>query len=274
MGNVISEINADGSNAQNFQGAYHNVGSAVSNFTGAAVNFTGTSQTVTFGTGASITYKNAPNTIMVATGANAPPVAFMSSTGVINSQFLPAPASLTSGAITSALGTAILSNSVSTTSPVTGGSFFVGTTKIIDTSGNIVAGTISAGVNAITGGSLNVGTGAITSGAITASGTISTSGNLTTTGTGSITSASGITSSSNGVNITAPVSSSISKTAPVAVPTSALKITGQNTWTIGENSTGQLCFYNTGSGNSATNKNFPLACIDANGNLISGANNA
>jgi hypothetical protein len=52
-------------------------------------------------------------------------------------------------------------------------------------------------------------------------------------------------------------------------PSGGLKINGRNNWIIGENSTGQLCFYNTTSGleNAA---NVPFVCISATGFLVKG----
>ena len=52
-------------------------------------------------------------------------------------------------------------------------------------------------------------------------------------------------------------------------PSGGLKISGQNNWIIGENSTGNLCFYNTSSGlnNSSTT---PFICISATGYLEKG----
>lgn len=52
-------------------------------------------------------------------------------------------------------------------------------------------------------------------------------------------------------------------------PSGGLKINGQNNWIIGENSKGQLCFYNTKSGleNSSTT---PFVCLSATGYLVRG----
>ena len=52
-------------------------------------------------------------------------------------------------------------------------------------------------------------------------------------------------------------------------PSGGLKINGQNNWIISENSTGNLCFYNTTSGleNATT---LPFFCISSTGNLVKG----
>jgi len=49
-----------------------------------------------------------------------------------------------------------------------------------------------------------------------------------------------------------------------SAPVGGLRVQGTNQWIIGENSGGQLCFY---QGNSSTT---PLACITTAGNLVAG----
>lgn len=87
------------------------------------------------------------------------------------------------------------------------------------------------------------------SGAVTAGGDFTA--NSTITSTGLITASGGITASS-------------SKPSATSAPVGGLRVRGTNQWIIGENSGGQLCFY---QGNSSTT---PLACITTAGNLVAG----
>ena len=93
-------------------------------------------------------------------------------------------------------------------------------------------------------------------GGMTGTGNIWTSGNIVTTG--------GLNGS--GLNV------STGKVSATSANSGGVRINGQNKWVIGENSVGQLCFYNMSASNTTTTTPTatPLACITATGNLVAG----
>ena len=152
----------------------------------------------------------------------------------------------------------------------TGSNYYLGTTMTgpgsINVAGNITtSGTISGA--SFTGSNYYLGTSMTGPGSINVTGNITTSGTITNnggmTGSGAIYSRSSITSEGNVIGYA--LTTSTSKVNAGTSTSGGLKINGRNQWTIGENSSGDLCFYH-----NTTSLTTPLACITTAGNLVAG----
>ena len=252
MGNVVSELNNDGQNSQQFLGNYHNVGSKVANFSSSTVNFTGTNQDIIFsGSGQKVTYEPGSTVIYNTQPTFSKGVIFkdpenikvggsqLFKDGLIDSKFIPQSKNYTNIENLSAI--SITGTNINSTELISG----VNITATSITTKNIE---IEDTINAVN---------------INSSSTINGVNIIATSITGA-----NLYGNLIGKDVTANslLTTTVGSTSG---PSGGLQISGKNNWILGENSAGQLCFYNLSSGlNNATTT--PFVCISATGFLIKG----
>jgi hypothetical protein len=151
----------------------------------------------------------------------------------------------------------------------TSGQYYQGAGVLINTSG-IYQGGVNSGVNPLTGPSLYA-TSSIYSGGKQISdsgGLLYANGAAITNATGQIVGPINTTSSVTGANLysSGALTTAAGAGTSTSAPTGGIHINGTNNWVIGENSTGQLCFYNTKNSQNA------FACFSASGYLLAGTN--